>query len=231
MAQKRLAVQKSTLTRIEVERALAFKQPGLTITELQDEILAEGEYIVTDGPHSDGPIARYQVCIYFFKNYPEKEPLVIETAGDIERIADRHMYSEGACCTCVWEEWLITADDTSISAFCEGPLNNFFLSQVRFDQTGKWPFGDRKHGAAGFVQSVGAIIGFDVDQESALRYLQALSARTIKGHWLCPCGSKEKLRKCCRDKVIKLRGQVEPVLAARLLKRLVDAIKSEQTIQ
>jgi SEC-C motif len=228
LARKRRLKSQATLARAEVERALCFKQPGLEISESLEVILAEGEYIVSDGPHVDGPIARYQIRIFFSKAYPHDEPIVMETAGAIEPIADRHMYLNGSCCTCVWEEWLATATDTSVQAFCDGPLQNFFLGQAIFDQVGDWPFGDREHGAAGVVQAAGAIIGLDVGQAGALRYLQALSAREVKGHWTCPCGSGLKLRDCCHCKIAGFREQVDRDLAVRLRQRLVRMIELER---
>ncbi len=204
---------------------LAFNQPNLSIVEDDDLIIAKGEYLVTDGPHVAGPIARYQIGIFFSKRYPNEEPLVVETAGDIERIADRHMYSNGCCCTCVWEEWLATSKDTSVRAFCEGPLRNFFLGQVCFDQTGKWPFGERSHGLDGVLEAINSILGLELDKEGGRRYLAVLAANEIKGHWECPCGSGEKLRTCCREKVADLRIQVDRKIAAGLRSRFLRLVK------
>jgi hypothetical protein len=212
----------------EVEAGLAFNQPNLSISECDDAIIAEGEYLVTEGPHADGPIARYQICILFSKRYPFEEPLVLETAGDIERIEDLHMYSNGCCCTCVWEEWLATSRDRSVRAFCEGPLRNFFLGQVCFAQTGKWPFGERAHGIDGVVEAANAILGLELDEDGVRRYLSALAANDVKGHWECPCGSGEKLRHCCCVEIAKLQARIDRRIAAGLRSRLVRLAKQER---
>ena len=227
MARKRKVRPKANLSLAEVERALAFRQPRLSFDQTDEAIIAQGEYIIHDGAHADGPLARFDLLLAFPKTYPEDEPLVIERGGAIERIADRHMYANGTCCTCVWEEWRALTADTSVKAFCDGPLHNFFLSQLYFDVHGEWPFGERAHGSDGMVEAAEALLCRDLDQAAALRYLQVVSAKATKGHWLCPCGSQKKLRDCCAEDVAKLREAVDPTQAGSLLKRLCHEAKSE----
>lgn len=228
MVRRRIVKPNTTLSLAEVERALGFKQPGLVIFEQDDVVVAKGRFAVHDGPHQDGPLRAYEILIVFPKAYPDDEPLVMETAGAIERIADRHMYKSGACCTCVWEEWLATAPDTSVKGFCEGPLYNFFLGQIIFDKTGEWPFGERAHGSDGMVEAAVAMLGREVDHAAALRYLKIVSAAAPKGHWPCPCGSQKKLRDCCADDVHALRASVNQKQAGRLHGRLLRLAKAER---
>lgn len=228
MARRRKVKPKTNLSLAEVERALTFRQPGLSFEETDEAIVGQGEYMVHDGAHADGPLARFDLLLVFPKTYPELEPLVIERGGAIERIADRHMYANGACCTCVWEEWRALNEDTSVKAFCDGPLHNFFLGQVYFDAHEEWPFGDRAHGSDGMVEAAEALLGRDLDQAAALRFLQVVSAPATKGHWPCPCGSRKKLRDCCAEDVAALRLAADPIQAASLLKRLRHQAKSER---
>ncbi len=228
MVRKKRLTKVNTLTIAEVERALSFTQPGLAITEARDVILAEGVYIVTDGPNGIGPIARYEIGIIFPKIYPSEEPSVYETAGTVERVADRHMYPSGRCCTCIWEEWLAKSIDTSVEAFCDGPLHNFFLSQFMFDKTRKWPFGDRSHGVDGVIEAIGDLLGVGPDEDAARRYIEIVAAREIKGHWACPCGSGKRLRNCHNDYVRELRGRVKHERAQKLLERLIETKLQER---
>lgn len=227
MARIRRVKGLSHLSLEEVEHALAFVQPGLHLNETPDAVIANGEYVVTDGPHADGPIKCFSITIEFPKTYPLDEPRVFETDGAIERCIDRHMYNNGRCCTCVWEEWLAQAKDTSVKSFCDGPLRDFFIGQVIFEQTGQWPFGERAHGVEGIVEAAAAVLEREVDQAAALSYLQVLSAPVVKGHWPCPCGSNEKLRKCCRDDVMLLRERIDRIDADRLRRKLIDVTKLE----
>jgi uncharacterized protein YchJ len=39
----------------------------------------------------------------------------------------------------------------------------------------------------------------------------------LKGHWECPCGSGEKIRRCCRARIEDLRDKIAPVVARKAL--------------
>ncbi len=212
----------------EVRRALSFSQPLLTFFENEDFIFAKGTYVVSDGPHPQGPVTQFDIQCGFHKDYPKCEPIVFEVGAAIERIADRHMYTSGVCCLCVWEEWLAKTRDTSFQAFCDGPLHNFFLSQVIYDQTGKWPFDERSHGAKGIAEGVASALGLELSETQANRYAQALAARELKGHWMCPCGSGQKLRDCHMEQVRQLRLKVGREAANALQIRLRATMKQER---
>lgn len=218
----------STLTIEDVRRALGFAQPLLKFTESDDAIFAYGVFIVSDGPHPNGPAKRFEIKCFFFKDFPKREPIVIENGGVIPRIADRHMYKNGVCCLCVWQEWLVLSQDTSFQAFCDGPLYNFFLSQTWFEQTGEWPFDERSHGAKGIAESISQLLGFDVNEQQANLYSQAISAKKVKGHWPCPCGSNKKLRDCHLDEVISLREQLGADTILGLQSQLQNLMKAER---
>lgn len=216
------------LTCADVERALAFSQPGIAIDDADDAIVAEGEYIVSDGPHADGPLARYRVKIFFLKNYPAEEPIVLETAGAIECVAERHMHTNGRCCTCVWEEWLASSSDTSIKAFCDGPLHNFFLGQIAYEKAGHWPFDERSHGSEGIKEAVVAVLGLDVRPAVARRFIHAVAAAELKGYWFCPCGSGRKIRDCHHKTLEHARKAIDRELARALYERLQRAMHHER---
>lgn len=216
------------LTIEQVRRALTFSQPFLEFFEDEDSIFAKGWYVVSDGAHADGPVWKFEVLCAFSRGYPKQEPIVLEIGEAIERIADRHMYTNGVCCLCVWEEWLAKSSDTSFQSFCDGPLHNFFLSQVIFEQTGKWPFDERSHGAKGVAEGIASVLGFEVTAAQANRYASAVGAKELKGHWMCPCGSGDKLRNCHLEQVQSLRAKIGRGPANALQSRLRDAMKQER---
>lgn len=195
----------------EVKNALNFTQPHLEITEEEGGVSATGKYVVSDRSNNDGPLAYYDIYIFFDENYPDVEPHVVEKKGKIPRCLDRHMYprGDGRCCVGIWEAWRITSDDISVKAFCNGPLHNFFLSQLRYEQSGVWPFDEYSHGIDGIKEgikdAVESILGYDVEIEQALNYVRFLANNTnIKGHWLCPCNSGLILRKCHSAEIKKI---------------------------
>lgn len=191
----------SELSFSDFERALSFSQPYLELIEVDSGFIAKGKYVLNDGPHPDGPIEEFEIELFVHAEYPTFEPIVRETGDRIPREVDRHMYRDGCCCTCVWEEWLVMSDDVSFSSFVEGPLHNFFLSQLHFEHHNEWPFGERSHGIQGFVESISRILGFRVDQSAALMHLNTIISDNTKGHWMCICGSGKKIRDCEKEHI------------------------------
>ncbi|MEM9617925.1 MAG: SEC-C metal-binding domain-containing protein [Pseudomonadota bacterium] len=218
----------SSLTIKDVRRALGFAQPFLKFAESDDAVYARGSFIVSDGAHTEGAAGRFEIECVFFKDFPKREPLVFEIGERIPRTADRHMYLSGLCCLCVWQEWLARASTTTFQAFCDGPLYNFFLSQIHFEQTKEWPFDERSHGAKGVAESISSMIGFDLDEQQANRYAQAISAEKVKGHWPCPCGSSKKLRECHLEQIIEIRERLGVECLRELRTQLKSLMKAER---
>lgn len=215
------------LTKLAFEKAISFKQPFLEIKEDKEYIYALGDYIVSDGHHNDGPIKTFSILLAVPRSFPREEPVVLETSEFIPRIADRHMYPDGRCCTCVWPEWLAKTSSCSIEAFCNGPLNDFFVSQVYFEAKGCWPFGERSHGAEGIAEAINNVLGLSLNLQQAIDYSQVLSAKALKGHWSCPCGSQKRLRDCCQEQVRSLHRRTSSVYMKALYKALTKNLRSE----
>ena len=220
----------------DVTKALALHQPAMTVWTQDGLLVAEGELIVAS---PDCPDERFAVRIEVPRDFPESEPKVFETGGRIPRTSDRHMFEDnGACCTGVYEEWLVEAGDPTFSAFLCGPVDRFFFSQVWFELTervhgtGGWPFGERSHGLLGILEGYAAAIGIVFDPEKAgplFAHLRLLERKNIKGHVRCPCGSGKRLRDCHSDRLRRLRVKVSPRLARRMLARIALELRSIQT--
>ena len=141
-------------------------QPELTITTSDDCIVLTGKLIVS-GPK--GPFDSYEILVGVPPAFPWQEPAVFETGDRVPRTADRHVFeSHGNCCLGVWEEWLLRSRDHSASAFLQGPLHDYFLSQSWYEAKGEWPFGDRSHGALGVLEAFCEILGVALSHELAL---------------------------------------------------------------
>lgn len=119
---------------------------------------------------------------------------------------------------------LAITSDTSFASFIEGPLRNFFLSQLYFEEHGDWPFGQRKHGIDGLIEAVGRILGTKLDRAAAIRHLNSLTGGDPKGHWECVCGSGLKIRDCNRAHLPDLRERIGRDNLRCLRRRLKAAI-------
>ena len=200
-----------------VETATKEHQPYLEISACEPVTIVEGIFVLS-GP--EGPFDQFEVRIEVGPKYPSSEPRVFETAGRIPRTIERHVYDDGSCCLVVWEQWLAVAKDTSFSSFLEGPLKQFLLSQVIFEQTKKWRFGERPHGTAGMIEAYAEILGVKPKKTEILSRLELLAHPWPKGHWLCPCGSGRIIRKCPREELWSLHQRIPPGLAKQMLRKL-----------
>jgi len=206
-----------------VQAAIAFEQPKLHARSVGEKILVEGGFLVTEDGLSavhGGPITEFAIRMEVSPRYPSVEPKVFEMGSRIPRYPDRHINFDGDCCVTVWEHWLATAPDHSIDSFINGPLKEYFLSQFWFEQTGKWPFGERPHGDAGMEEAYADALGIPNRRDKLLYHLRLLSHPWPKGHWNCPCSSGKIVRHCHRDELMRLHKRVVPRVAKQMLKRL-----------
>ena len=210
------------LTLDPVESAIAFDQPKLVAFQDGRQLIVQGTYLLFErgGVHPDGPMTEFAIKMEVLENYPKTQPLVFEMGKRIPRISDRHVNPDGSCCVTVWEHWLTCTEDNSFQAYLNGPLHEFFLSQYLYENTGRWPFGERSHGCKGLVEAYAEALGVDDDADLLLYYLRILSKRWPKGHWLCPCGSKKVVRRCHKDELASLHAKISPEMATRMLRQV-----------
>lgn len=198
----------------EVENAVAKHQPELAVSKTENLIILEGIFVVS-GPA--GPFDSYQIKAGITGGFPTEEPVVFEEGGRIPRIADRHVFPDhGNCCLGVWDEWLLTAQDHRFETFLTGPMHDYFVSQTYYEVHGQWPFGERSHGRRGIVEAYSDLLGVAPDEKVITEYLHLLSRQIIKGHALCPCGSRRRLRNCHCGDLQRLKQKIPPEMAKRM---------------
>jgi hypothetical protein len=211
------------LTLEEAKAAIAFHQPKLRASQDGEKFFIEGCYLVLEKDivaAPGGPIAQFDIRIELSDLYPRREPKVFEVGGRVPREPERHINPNGDCCVTVWENWLVTADDHSLHSFLSGPLNEYFLGQLWFEKTGKWPFGERAHGTPGLEEAYADALGIPNRRKSLIYHLRLLSQDWPKGHWPCPCGSGRRLRRCHREEAMNMHQRVPPNVAGQMLRRL-----------
>lgn len=189
--------------------------PDLRLVVETGRPLLRGSFPVS---HEGEEIDRFLIEVTF----PDGEalPAVREVGGRIPREADRHVTpSTGEICTDV-PELILLRGKPSLVEFLDGPVRNFFLSQIIFESTGKWQFGQWDHGKDGLLEAYTELLG--VSGEVQIKaYLDYLARKNPpKGHWTCPCGSTKRLRDCHGRQVTELRDRISHRIAASALKRL-----------
>jgi hypothetical protein len=164
---------------------------------------------------------RYQVSIELPPDYPESLPIVREVGGRIPWKPEFHVNADGMACVLLPDDrWRCFPEGAPFVQFLDGPVHDFFLGQSLVALGEDWPFGQWSHGAKGVYEYYCWLLQTD-DADTVLRHLWVLAKLSLKGHWECPCGSGEKIRRCCRARIAELRGKISPRVARQALDLLV----------
>lgn len=138
-------------------------------------------------------------------DYPNSLPKVSELTGIINPCYE-HLYPDGTFCLGVQGELLIAQlDNPSLSAFLDGPVCSFLYSYLFHEHYGRYPFGDRAHGAIGILQYYEELFG-ETDLVRTIMLLWAVCFGKYRGHLPCPCGSGLATRKCHGEILLKLKN-------------------------
>ena len=191
--------------------------PNLHFFTKGDTVCLSGSFPLVDGARV---IDRFSIEIELPRNCPDGLPIVREIGGRIPHIPDRHILPDGTACLFVPDErWRICPPGTSL---LNGPVRNFFLGQSMFELTGTWPFGTRSHGAQGIFESYSDILG-TTDKAAIIRYLEVISKKDIKQHWMCPCGSGKQIRMCHSHLIVDLSKKIPHKVARESLKKISES--------
>lgn len=163
---------------------------------------------------------RYQVSIELPPDYPESLPIVREVGGRIPWKPEFHVNADGVACVLLPDDrWRCFPEGAPFAQFLDGPVRDFFLGQSLVALGEDWPFGQWRHGAEGVYEYYRWLLQTD-DADTVLRHLRVLAKLGLKGHWECPCGSGEKIRRCCRARIADLRGKIPPGVARKAVETL-----------
>lgn len=169
---------------------LRSKYPYLFLEKKNEEYSIYGTIFIENHEIKD----QYEIEIQVPVDYPNKVPTVKETGSKIA--STFHHYSDGTLCLeapfTVHE--VFRANETLIH-FVDDLLLPYLYSHSYYLKYGKLPFGEHAHGAEGIFEDYKRRFQL-TDDSSILRLIQILAEKTYRGHNLCPCGSKKKLRDC-----------------------------------
>lgn len=209
------ASQKAAL-KAELQRLVDGAYPLLQVVDDGDRLSLKGGLPIRE---EGKELALYQVEIVFPDSYPEEIPVVREIGGKIPKISDRHVDSDGSACLFVRDEtYKFCPPGYTVAQFIEGPVRQFFLGQVVFDDTGKFP-AERKHGVDGILDFYEEVLGTR-NMQTVITFLEYLTHAELKGHRECFCGSKKKIRNCHLTVMQDFKNKIRQVDAERSLKQL-----------
>lgn len=199
----------------QLEATVQTEYPDLRLVIKDDRPEFRGSFPIRD---ETGEIDRFSIEIAF-PDGVKALPAIREIGGRIPLDRDRHVnVPSGYICADV-PELVMLRGEASLLSYLNGPVRNFFLSQLSVESGKGWPFSQWDHGKDGLVQAYGEMLG--VTGEKIIKaYLDFVSSKEIKGHWLCPCGSGRRIRDCHFEDVKKLRERIPREIARRAFDRL-----------
>lgn len=208
-----------------VRRMLVEKYPTLHARKVGGTVVVKGTLGVS---HEGVEVDRYSLEFKLPTDYPKSLPTVWETAERIPREMDRHIYpATGALCLGVAEElWLAMNGDFSLDRVLDIPVRNFLIGNSLVEQGQEWPSGDRSHGTRGILEFYAGLLGVK-DERSLLRFLVPYLRGKVKGHWPCPCGSGNILRRCHTDDMKQL-NRLPHGLIIHTAELLLERLKREK---
>lgn len=200
------------------KREVQAEYPNLHFYRDDNRMIVRGGFPLR---HDGKDLDRFQIEIELPRKRKDDIPVIRETAGRIPRSNDNHVNElTGDICLFVPEErWRIFPVGSTLLAFLNGPVRNYFLGIALKELGEPWPFGERPHGRAGIIEFYSELIGIS-DPEVIERYIQCLSKQSFKGHWACPCGSGNKIRNCHASEILELKEKVPWYYARKSLEQL-----------
>lgn len=145
----------------------------------------------------------FNILIKIPQSYPNNLPQVSSIGNSLpERF--EHFYTNGEFCLGSPMELHLSAIDKNISSYLIKHLDAYLYSAVYFRKyNGQFPFGERSHGSLGIIEFWEEYLCTE-DIEIIYNILKYISLNKYRGHNLCPCGSKNKLRNCHGNKILPI---------------------------
>lgn len=186
----------------ELVVALEAGYPSLRLVVRDGQHLIRGAFNVE---HDGRFLAGFQIEILLDVKDVLGLPTLREVGGRIPRVPERHINAaDGSACLYLAVRCLEPFD---IVGFLNGPVRTYFLGQAGFELGVPFPLGEWGHGADGVKELLTGLLGF-ADMNVCIAFLELLAGKVIKGHWPCPCGSRQPLRRCHQDLVHRFRHRL-----------------------
>tara|TARA_R110002096_G_scaffold259030_1_gene452643 strand:+ start:128546 stop:129214 length:669 start_codon:yes stop_codon:yes gene_type:complete len=163
-----------------------------------------GSFVVRD---EGGALDTFKIRARLPAAFPEALPTIWETGQRLPHRPERHVNPDGSLCIMLPDEYWAEHEQCGLLAYLRGPVHDYFLGQLGYEQSGVWPGAEMAHGSPGRVQYYQRLLG--TNAPDALRRLcDDLTADRLERQGLCPCGSKRKRRRCHGQQIARLRGKV-----------------------
>lgn len=150
-------------------------------------------------------------------------PQVTETRGAVPKDYP-HRYMNGKLCLEATPRIMIECthnNDFDFECWFNGFLTPYFFTLEYYKRFGDYPFGERSHGITGILEYYKEYFNLTSIQQTRAFLKQVSKMKRYRGHLLCPCGSKKRIRNCHRDEVITALQPIQKESIVETVKEMV----------
>ncbi len=180
--------------------ALKKKYPYLYLLNEDQCFLIRGTIFI----ESDNVKDSYEIETRLTPKYPSQIPYTKEIGSKI--LVDFHHYQDGYLCLEIpFTVWEIFRQEETLLNYVDNLLVPYLFSYSCFKNTGKLPFGERRHGTNGILDDYKDRFKTS-DDLIIVDLLRILAEDSYRGHHMCPCGSLKKLRHCHGKNLLHMKS-------------------------
>jgi hypothetical protein len=148
----------------------------------------------------------FKLEIYFPPDYPEKTPLVKELDNKIP--STFHRNPDGCLCLCTpVEQCLVFSKEPTLENFIKNLLNPYLLCWLWYQRKNKMPWGERKHGIMGLIESYQELLKL-IDIKHTIQFMVEFIKNRIHHTQNCPCGSGLSFKRCHGNIILELENNL-----------------------
>lgn len=185
-----------TLESLEPQlKLLMHEYPGLSVIEIcENQVILRGNILVFR-EHNEFVLKKnyaIEICIPLKS---DKLPFVIDFGKQIEK-EYQHYYPDCKLCletdSCIRIRFI---DGFDLVVWMAEYVEIYYFSYEYYKRFGVFPFGERKHGFLGIIQTYKDLFNAK-DEAEAHTLMLFIINNSYRGHHPCPCSSGEKIRNC-----------------------------------
>jgi hypothetical protein len=139
--------------------------------------------------------------------FPDVLPRVYETADRIPRDFHR-LEDEALCLGSNTAQRLAMGCTTTLAAFIDRVIVPYLYGFLRFESTGRMPFGELAHGAVGLEDEVRRVFRMPPGADALAVLVLAAQHRRVSNKRPCPCDSGRRVGRCHRAQIHRMRDRL-----------------------
>lgn len=178
----------------KVIEGLSDFQPLLEIQYNDEQTVISGIYQINALVFNKLYLENFEIKITVTGKYPHDIPQIYVLGNRLDKCEHRQLDGE-LCLEAESNLKIFLRKNPTLKEFLVEFLTPFLVGFLYYEEYGEYLFGERQHGNAGIIEMYQE--RFETKNiNTILRLLEIIAQKKYRGHMLCPCNSKKRIRKC-----------------------------------